>query len=55
MPIIRAKTSGRGVPSLDLRRAEQPPSVTYKETFGGNAGDPIAMVRTGGGLNSIRN
>jgi hypothetical protein len=43
------------VPSLDLNKAEQAPVVTYKESFGGSAGDPVAMVRTGGGLNSLRN
>lgn len=42
--------SGRSVPALDLSKTEAVPSVTYSDNdLTGGPGQPIAMIRTGGG------
>jgi hypothetical protein len=41
--------SGRGVPALDLTRTETPPAVSYNHDMSGHPGQPVAMIRTGGG------
>lgn len=41
--------SGRPVPSLDLSRTETPPLVSYNHDTSGPPGQPVAIVRTGGG------
>lgn len=40
---------GRSVPVLDLTRTETPPAVTYNHDTSGPPGQPVAMIRTGGG------
>lgn len=47
MPSIR-------VPSLDLSLTEQPQRITYVEPIAGPPGLAVSMVRTGGGLSSMR-